>query len=280
VRPGDILIAIDNQPIEGRADVLAIQQHARAGDRHTYTLLRLGSREMANVSLAPMPSGAGLFYYVLAAVGIFTLLVGAAVRARRPTDQATLHFFWLSVAFFGSFTFSFSGKLDRVDWVFYWGDAIAVMVLPPLFVHFALVFPSARTCRLLGDARALAAGGVTARRRARIDARAGRAAIGHRSRVFRRVIALLDRLEYIYLAVSSAWAWRSWCAPCRARARSRSSASCAGSCGARALARLPFALATRFRSPSAPIPRSRWACRRSRWASSRSRLRPRSSAIA
>ena len=76
-----------------------------------------------------------------AAVGIFTLLVGAAVRARRPTDQATLHFFWLSVAFFGLFTFSFSGRLDRVDWVFYWGDAIAVMVRPPLFVHFALVFP-------------------------------------------------------------------------------------------------------------------------------------------
>ena len=37
-----------------------------------------------------------------------------ATRARRPTDQATLHFFWLSVAFFGLFTFSFSGRLDRL----------------------------------------------------------------------------------------------------------------------------------------------------------------------
>ena len=65
VQPGDVLIAIDNQPIDGRADVLTIQHNARAGDRHTYTVLRLGSREVANVSLAPMPSGAGLFYYVL-----------------------------------------------------------------------------------------------------------------------------------------------------------------------------------------------------------------------
>src|SRR5829696_7242809 len=56
-----------------RADVLALQHASRPGDRHGYTLLRLGSREMANVSLGPMPSGAGLFYYVLAAVGIFTL---------------------------------------------------------------------------------------------------------------------------------------------------------------------------------------------------------------
>ena len=201
VRVGDILLAIDNQTIDGRADVLAIQHAARAGDRHTYTLLRLGSREGVTLTLSPMPSGAGLFYYVLAAVGIFTLLVGAAVRARRPTDQATLHFFWLSVAFFGLFTFSFSGKLDRVDWVFYWGDAIAVMVLPPLFLHFALVFPerphmpgySALLARwlpaiylpgaVLGSTRALAV-----------------LRSGFDPEYFVRVIALLDRLEYIYLA--------------------------------------------------------------------------------
>lgn len=202
VRPGDILLAIDNQPIDGRADVLSRQRLAKAGDRHSYTLLRLGSREVANVSLAPMPAGEGFFYYVLAAVGIFTLLVGAAVRARRPTDEATLHFFWLSVAFFGVFTFSFSGRLDRVDWVFYWGDAIAVMVLPPLFLHFALVFPerphlpgySALLARwlpaiylpgaVLGSTRALG----LVRSSADPD-------------YFIRVISLLDRLEYLYLAV-------------------------------------------------------------------------------
>ena len=56
-------------------------------------------------------------YFVLAAVGLFTLLVGASVRLRRPRDQATLHFFWLCVAFFGVFTFSFNGPFDRLDWV-------------------------------------------------------------------------------------------------------------------------------------------------------------------
>jgi two-component system NtrC family sensor kinase len=201
VRPGDILLAIDNRPVDGRDDVLAVQHQAQAGARHTYTLLRLGSRDVVNLSLSPMPGGAGLFYYVLAAVGIFTLLVGAAVRARRPTDQATLHFFWLSVAFFGLFTFSFSGRLDRVDWVFYWGDVIATTVLPPLFLHFALVFPerphmpgySATLARwlpaiylpgaVLGSTRALAV-----------------LRSGFDPEYFVRVIAMLDRLEYIYLA--------------------------------------------------------------------------------
>ena len=202
IRPGDVLIAIDNQPIETRGDVLAVQFMARAGDRHTYTVLRLGSREVATVSLAPMPSGAGLYYYVLAAVGIFTLLVGAAVRARRPTDQATLHFFWLSVAFFGLFTFSFSGRLDRVDWVFYWGDTIAMIVLPPLFLHFSLVFPERP--HMPGYSSLLARwlpaiylpGAVLGSTRALAVLRSG-----FDPEYFVRVISMLDRLEYVYLAI-------------------------------------------------------------------------------
>ena len=141
VRPGDVLLAIDEQPVTERAAVFSLQQGARPGDRHTYTLLRAGSREVAVVTMAPLPSGSGGLYYVLAAVGIFTLLVGAAVRTRRPFDQATLHFFWLTVAFFGTFTFSFTGRFDRVDWFFYWADNVAITLLPPLFLHFTLVFP-------------------------------------------------------------------------------------------------------------------------------------------
>ena len=76
---------------------------AHAGTRLSYTLLRLGTRQALEVSLAPAPRGNSM-YFVLAAVGLFTLLVGASVRLRRPRDQATLHFFWLCVAFFGVFT--------------------------------------------------------------------------------------------------------------------------------------------------------------------------------
>jgi PAS domain S-box-containing protein len=141
VRAGDVLLAVDGQAIEVRDDVHALQQAASRGTRHTYTLLTLGDRRVAQVTLAPIPRGVGSLYYVLAAVGIFSLLIGATVRTRRPTDEATLHFFWLSVAFFGVFTFSFSGRLDRVDWVFYWADQVATLLLPPLFLHFGLVFP-------------------------------------------------------------------------------------------------------------------------------------------
>src|SRR6266545_377758 len=122
------------------AAVVEFQHRSHPGSRLAYTLLRLGTRQVLQVSLAPAPRGSSM-YFVLAAVGLFTLLVGASVRLRRPDDQATLHFFWLCVAFFGVFTFSFNGPFDRLDWIFYWGDAVAMVMLPPLLLDFTVEFP-------------------------------------------------------------------------------------------------------------------------------------------
>ena len=199
---GDILLAVDGVPVTERDHVLSMQWNARAGDRHIYTLLRLETRTVAEVALEPIPSGAGALYYVLAAVGIFTLLVGAAVRTRRPSDQATLHFFWLAVAFFGTFTFSFTGRFDRVDWFFYWADVVALLTLPPLFLHFTLVFPerphsqgyTALVARWLPaiylPAAALGLTRIVALLRAGVDP-------GY----FVRLIDVLDTLEPVLLAV-------------------------------------------------------------------------------
>ena len=148
-------------------------------------------------------------YFVLAAVGLFTLLVGASVRLRRPRDQATLHFFWLCVAFFGAFTFSFNGPFDRLDWVFYWGDAIAFALLPPLLLHFTLVFPE----RPVSDPQSRAPERlvqhlvplmylpalILARRRVVAVARASDGSLS--GPLFSRLLDVLDRAEPAYLFV-------------------------------------------------------------------------------
>ncbi|MBP1633592.1 MAG: zraS 2 [Acidobacteria bacterium] len=141
VRPGDLLLAIDARPIDRPADVEAAHAGRHRGDRVKYTLARFGATELLQFELAAVPQGNRGLYYVLAGVGIFTLLVAAGVRLRRPGNPATLHFFLLSVTFFGVFAFSHSGRFDRLDWVFYWADAISVLLLPPLFAHFTLFFP-------------------------------------------------------------------------------------------------------------------------------------------
>ena len=141
VRPGDLLLALNGRAVESPSDVRRALGSGDGAPRPTYTLLRLGRQQMLSVQLAPVPGGNLPLYFLLSAIGIFTLLVGASVRLRRPGDPATLHFFWLCLAFFGTFTFSFSGRLDRLDWFFYWADAVAVLLLAPLFLHFTLVFP-------------------------------------------------------------------------------------------------------------------------------------------
>jgi hypothetical protein len=80
-------------------------------------------------------------YYSLAFVGILALVVGASVRLRRPNDSATLHFFWLTVAFAGVLAYVPAGRYDRADYLFDWASAVGRFALPPLFLHFAFVFP-------------------------------------------------------------------------------------------------------------------------------------------
>ena len=140
IERGDVLLGVNGSPVETPADIIQFHHGAHEGTRLAYQLLRLRSHRVLIVSLAPLLRATSM-YFVLAGVGLFTLVVGGAVRLLRPRDDATLHFFWLCVAFFGWFTFSFSGRLDRLDWVFYWGDAVATTALPPLLLHFMLVFP-------------------------------------------------------------------------------------------------------------------------------------------
>ena len=99
VLPRDVLVIIDGQEIKTPRDVEL--SAARAGDRRVlgYVVTRQSAEQPISLALQSMPLTQFGLYYSLAVVGILSIIIGAAVRLRRPTDQATLHFFWLSVAF-------------------------------------------------------------------------------------------------------------------------------------------------------------------------------------
>jgi PAS domain S-box-containing protein len=141
IRVGDVLEAIDGEPVDSTGDIVEALHASPKDTRLRYALSRENDPTLIEVSVQPLATGSLPFYTVLASVGIFGLLVGAGVRLRRPDNQASLHFFWLTVAFFGVMSLSFAGKLDAFDQVFYWGDVIGMLLLPPLFLHFALMFP-------------------------------------------------------------------------------------------------------------------------------------------
>ena len=78
VRPGDVLLAIDDHVVRTTQDVVTQLEASSAGDTLRYRVLRQGVQtEYPEIAVAPIPSGAGAFYYALAAVGIFSLVVGA-----------------------------------------------------------------------------------------------------------------------------------------------------------------------------------------------------------
>ena len=79
---------------------------------------------------SPKGKSFAVFSFVRQQSALDAALVGSGVRIARPGNQATLHFFWLCVAFFGAFTFSFNGPFDPLDWTFYWGDVVAMLMLP------------------------------------------------------------------------------------------------------------------------------------------------------
>ena len=196
----DVLLAIDQQEIRNPSDVTT-HLHNATGPV-TYQLARDSAREMLPLVLQPIPTLDHTLYYALAAVGIFTLIVGASVRLRRPNDQATLHFFWLTVAFFGGLAFKETGEFNTRDWFFYWADASAWLALPGLFLHFALVFPDrpqpwvdtdrGRAMLPLFYLPALILGG------ARVVV-ISRGALGPQSS---QLLELFDKLDMLYLSVA------------------------------------------------------------------------------
>lgn len=141
LRRGDFLLAIDGRSVATLDERIALLAQVAPGQIVSYLVSRDSEDDLVTLQLVRAPGPNAGLYYLLAAVGIFGLLVGTSVRLRRPADPATLHFFWLTTAFFGVFAFTYTGEFTRSDYFFYWTDVVAFVALPPLFLHFALIFP-------------------------------------------------------------------------------------------------------------------------------------------
>ncbi len=138
---GDVLLAVNGAPVETPADVVEYQHRGHDGHaaglhaaaaRHAAGArghARAGDRAAARCTSCSPPSGCSRCWSARRCG-----CAGRAIRRRCISSGCASR----SSA---SFTFSFNGPFDRLDWVFYWGDAVAIALLPPLLLHFTLVFP-------------------------------------------------------------------------------------------------------------------------------------------
>lgn len=148
IRPGDILLSIQNQPISKVTDVPQVLGGVGAWRKAVYQLRRFradypkGVDLPATVTVGEATRGVALIYQYL--VGCVYLAIGLFVYFRRGSAYKARHFYTFCLASFIYSCFHSTGKLNAFDQVMYFGNLVAAWVAPALFLHFCVTFPERR----------------------------------------------------------------------------------------------------------------------------------------
>ncbi|MCC6590261.1 MAG: PAS domain S-box protein [Bryobacterales bacterium] len=142
VKQGDILTKINNFTIHNSLDASRVLARVGPWREAEYMVLRGEIELKAKVIVRERVTEASLYY--LYVVGLAHLIIGLFVYFRRSRARHALHFYLLCLASFVLFTFHYTGKLNNFDKVIYWGNVVAGLLAPTIFLHFALGFPERR----------------------------------------------------------------------------------------------------------------------------------------
>ncbi|MBV9444065.1 MAG: hypothetical protein JO217_15385 [Acidobacteriaceae bacterium] len=139
IRLGDQVLKIQSFPIRKALDVpQALWQLPLLGQTR-YTLRRNGiDFQKDNIFIQAAPRDSAVFYQY--AVAFAYLGIGLFVYYRRTSAAKSLHFFVLCLASFIALSFHYSGKLNTFDELMYWGNIVAGLFAPAIFLHFCLTF--------------------------------------------------------------------------------------------------------------------------------------------
>ena len=153
IKPGDRLVAVDDQPIQNvrdaqgqttvNAEATLVKQQWRTGvwSKANYKLVRGNVPIETQVILIPadksLNQGLRLIALIYLGVGLYVLL-------RRWTAPKSTHFYLFCFVSFVYYAFHYTGKLNTFDQMIYWSQVVAGVLQPALFLHFALTFPEKR----------------------------------------------------------------------------------------------------------------------------------------
>jgi len=155
IRRGDLLIGIsldggrDFDEVSRAADVQIYLDTAGVHHPVSYLIERRtvygdASRwaaDLTELQAKPQRLWRGLY---LAAIGLVYLIIGLYVLIRQGRSPYTRHFYVICLTAFIVHFYSFTERLDRLDWIVFLADNAALTLLAPLFLHFAALFPVKR----------------------------------------------------------------------------------------------------------------------------------------
>ncbi len=142
VRTGDVLVSINGSPIRQSIDVSKVLVRIGTWNKADYRVRRRGVEVKMPLIVAEAPRDAAVYY--LCFVGFAYLAIGLFVYFKRGTAYKAQHFYIFCLVSFIFFTFHYTGKLNNFDKLIYWGNVVASLLAPVIFVHFCLSFPEPR----------------------------------------------------------------------------------------------------------------------------------------
>ena len=149
IEPGDRLVELGGIEIRSLDDYAEVME-VLAGGVHrgvpaTYLIRKTpgGDRTRHQVQLE-FQSELDRTDGILALVALLHLAIGLFVFLRKHETPGALHFFLLCLVSFCLYLYRYSGRSDPFDLLIYWIGSAALLVLPPLFLHFCATFPDAQ----------------------------------------------------------------------------------------------------------------------------------------
>jgi signal transduction histidine kinase len=152
IHRADRLMDIDGVKIEQATDVARVLVRIGAWSRAKYRVQSRGVELTATLVVAEQPLDRAILYQY--AVGTAYLIIGLFVYFRRGSAQKARHFYVLCLASFVSLCFHYTGQFSNLDKVIYFGNLVAGLLAPTVFLHFCLAFPEPRPW-FRGTARAI-----------------------------------------------------------------------------------------------------------------------------
>jgi two-component system, NtrC family, sensor kinase len=140
IRPGDHLLSINDRPITNLGQYSDLIYEFGPGAAVMYRLKNASGLRQASVQLGskvlltPIDGVRTLLAFLHLGIGIFVMLRGD----RLPR---TFHFYFICLAAFVVWSFSWTTRLSALDWWVYAFSILAFLILPALFVHFCIRFP-------------------------------------------------------------------------------------------------------------------------------------------
>ena len=141
IKQGDLLTAVNDHEIHRVADLTREMFATGVYGKAVYSLERRGISLDVPLILEASDRSINPGLRMIAAI---YLMIGLYVLLRRWTAPRSTHFYIFCLVSFVLYSFKYTGKLDELDLMIYWGNILASALQPALLLHFAFTFPEDR----------------------------------------------------------------------------------------------------------------------------------------